>query len=58
MNYIKRKLNKWFGWFKSEKIKPEDIFDPNLYGTLKQINYEVEKLCENLNILRDELHKS
>ena len=57
MNYIKRKLNKWFGWFENKRIKPEDIIDPNLYDTLRQINYEVEKLYENLNKLRDELYK-
>ena len=55
MNYIKAKLNECFGWFGDNRIKPEDIIDPRVLITMKEINYEVNKLIENLKKLRDEL---
>lgn len=58
MNYLKHKLNKLFGWFKDNRIKSSDIIDPSVIKAIKEINYELPKLIENLKKLKDELQKS
>lgn len=62
MNYFKRKLNQWFGWF-NNKVKASDIIDPKFSKDLQRIIYllkEVNKGLDEFNELtnNNELLKS
>lgn len=58
MNYLKRKLNKWFGWFNDNRLKVDDIIDPSVFKAIKELDEHLPKVIDNLNKLRNELSRS